>query len=72
MTQIAILQGDITEADVDATIRGPDAVTPSHDRRTNAWARHGDQWLRVTYAEVGGRIEVVTVTLRKHGPEWKA
>ena len=59
----------ITEADVGATIRGPDAVTPSHDRRTNAWARHGEQWLRVTYAAVGERIEVVTVTLRKRGPD---
>jgi hypothetical protein len=58
----------IAEDQVAAIIAEPDATTPGVRGRTNAWKRHGDEWIRVTYIPDGGVIVVVTVTPKRRGP----
>ncbi len=59
----------LTEADVTRVLTQPDRVTPSRHERQHAWQQTASGCLRVTYAEEGGIRVVVTVTVRRRGPE---
>jgi len=50
-------------------INEPEAVTPSVRGRCNAWKRVERRWVRVTFVDEGAEIAVVTVTVRRQGPE---
>jgi hypothetical protein len=50
-------------------IEAPNRVTPNIHARTNAWKQLGDRWLRATYTTEAGDVVVVTITLRRRGPE---
>lgn len=53
---------------VDMCINNPERVTPSVFGRSNYWLRRGESFLRVTIAEDGDALVVVTVTARRRGP----
>lgn len=59
----------LTEAEVASVLTQPDRVTSSSHGRLNAWKQTEGYWLRITYAEEGQTLTVVTVTLRRRGPE---
>lgn len=50
-------------------IASPDIVTPSVRGRGNAWKLSDGRWIRVTFIDEGAEIVVVTVTIRRRGPE---
>ena len=54
---------------VGGVVSRPDAVTPSVKGRQNAWKRIEGRWVRVTFIDEGAEIAVVTVTVRRRGPE---
>ena len=54
---------------VAGVVGGPDAITPSVKGRQNAWKRIEGRWVRVTFIDEGAEIAVVTVTVRRAGPE---
>lgn len=60
---------DMTRTDVIAIIENPDAETPTHKGRTNAWRKLNDNsWIRVPYITEDGVIVVISVHPRKRGP----
>lgn len=60
---------ELDPTDVLAALAAPDRVTPSRGGRHHAWQYSRARWLRVTYADEGGTRVVITVTVRRHGPE---
>lgn len=59
----------VTVAEVEAALAAPDAETPTHRGRVNAWKQRGGEWLRVTYIREGADIVIITATPRRKGPE---
>jgi hypothetical protein len=59
----------ITLSDAISTLETPDAVTPTDHGHLNAWRNLGSIWLSVTYVQEGQRTIIVTITVRKRGPE---
>jgi hypothetical protein len=55
--------------DIEQVILHPDATRQSIGNRVNYWRRWGDAWLRVTTVEEPVRMVVITVTIKKKGPE---
>jgi hypothetical protein len=53
---------------VETYVGNPDQVTQSVFARRNYWMRFGASFLRVTVAEEGDVLAVVTVTVRREGP----
>lgn len=58
----------MTQADVVAIIENPDAETPTHKGRTNAWRKLNGSWIRVPYIFEDGVIVVISVHPPKRGP----
>src|ERR671923_2490014 len=59
----------LTEADVMELLTQPDCVTPSRQGREHVWKQPHGGWLRVTSIQEGQTTVVVTVTVRRRGPE---
>ena len=53
---------------IETCVSGPDQVTPSVFGRRNYWLRFETSFLRVTIAEEGDALAVVTVAVRRRGP----
>ncbi len=60
---------DVSLADVLGAIDAPDVQTPSRHGRQSAWHYSRGRWLRVTYIDEAEIRVVVTVTVRRRGPE---
>jgi Domain of unknown function (DUF4258) len=59
----------LTEADVTGALRQPDRVTPTSHGEQHAWKHIPRGWLRVTSVEENQILIVITVTVRRRGPE---
>lgn len=59
----------LTETEVTEALRHPEQVTPSSHGQRHAWKQTAQGWLRVTYAEEDETFIVITVTVRRRGPE---
>jgi hypothetical protein len=59
----------LTEADVSDALRQPDGVTPSSHGEQHAWKHTSRGWLRVTHVKEGQTTIIITVTVRRRGPE---
>jgi hypothetical protein len=58
----------ITAEDVLATLRHPDAVTPTIEGRSNAWRYLGPRWLRVTHIIEDDLTVIISVMVKRTGP----
>ena len=58
----------ISGEQIEMCVGNPDQVTPSVFARRNYWLRLGTSFLRVTIAEEGDALAVVTVAVRRRGP----
>ncbi len=54
----------ISESEVEQTVMEPDRLEASIRDRTNAFKRIGDRLIRVTFAETGDVILIITVVDR--------
>jgi hypothetical protein len=59
----------VTPAEVTNALRQPDGVTPSSSGAQHAWKQIPRGWLRVTSIQEGQYTLVITVTVRRRGPE---
>jgi len=60
---------DLTEIDVTEALSQPDRLTPTSHGEQHAWQHIPRGWLRVTYVEEHQTVVVITVTVRRRGPE---
>lgn len=56
---------EVTEEEVEITIKKPEDVEPSVKGRKNAYKFIGGRFLRITFKEELNHILVITVTIRK-------
>ena len=59
----------LTQAEVTDALHQPDRVTPTSHGEKHVWKQLPRGWLRVTYSEEGLVTVVMTVTVRRRGPE---
>lgn len=59
----------IPEADAIKTIEDPDHVEPEIRDRVNVWKLTGASWLKVTYVVENETAVIITVTLKRKGPQ---
>ena len=59
----------LTEAEVSDALRQPDGVTPTRHGEQHAWKHIPRGWLRVTCVKEDQTTIVITVTVRRRGPE---
>ena len=59
----------LTPADAMTAYEQATTIRESIKGRWNAWAQIGGRWLRVTYRPEGDRIVIITVTVRRRGPD---
>lgn len=59
----------LTEAEVSDALRQPDHATPTSHGEQHAWKQTPRGWLRVTSTQEGQVTLVITVTIRRRGPE---
>jgi hypothetical protein len=59
----------LTEAEVGDALRQPDYVTPTRHGEQRVWKHIPRGWLRVTFAQEDQTTIVITVTVRRQGPE---
>ncbi len=60
---------DIQEAQIAEALNRPEKKTEGRVGRFHAWTRAEARWLRVTYVAEPAGLVVITVTLRRRGPE---
>lgn len=61
----------LTENDVLKAIKAPVAITPSIHGRKNLWQPFRNKWLRITVIMEESAITIITVTVRRKGPDNK-
>jgi len=59
----------LTEDDIRAVLDEPSYRTPSEHGRLNAWKETERGWIRVSFIDEGSRRVVITVTIRRVGPD---
>jgi hypothetical protein len=59
----------LTEADVSDTMRQPDGMTPTRPGEQHIWKQIPRGWLRVMCVPEDQTTIVITVTVRRRGPE---
>jgi Domain of unknown function (DUF4258) len=59
----------LTEAEVSDALRQPECVTPTRYGERHAWRHIPRGWLRVTFVKEDQTTIVITVTVRRRGPE---
>lgn len=49
-------------------VENPDAETPTHEGRTNAWRRRDSDWIRVTWIVENDVTVIISFNRDKTGP----